>query len=142
MAAAFNNLSHLLGGPDSPKKAADGGFRIYASSAASAHQPGSSDEEEDLSPKSSASPRKASLTSPQSPAGPSLYAQRVILTTYPGQVGVTPLPMVWGHPDPEKRGPIVASRNPSSIKKRNATGAHGGSYSVRDFALAMEYFER
>ena len=55
---------------------------------------------------------------------------RVILTTYPGQVGILPIPMIWGSSDPKIRGPIVASRNTSSIKKRNATGAHGGSYAV------------
>lgn len=55
---------------------------------------------------------------------------RVILTTYPGQVGILPIPMNWGSSDPKIRGPIVASRHSSSIKKRNATGAHGGSYAV------------
>lgn len=51
-------------------------------------------------------------------------------TAYPGQVGVTPLPLKWGATDPMERGPVVASRHPSSIKIRNAIGAHNGSYAV------------
>jgi hypothetical protein len=73
---------------------------------------------------------------------PSLYASRVILTTYPGQVGIVPLPMAWGHPDPNVRGPVVASRHPSCIKQRNATGAHGGSYSVNKYLSISIFYTR
>lgn len=45
--------------------------------------------------------------------GASLYPQRVILTTHPGQPGIRPLPMQWGASDPKIRGPVVASRHPS-----------------------------
>lgn len=38
--------------------------------------------------------------------------------------------MEWGHPDPAIRGPVVVSRNQSTIRRRNAIGAHGGSYSI------------
>ncbi|KPV73268.1 uncharacterized protein RHOBADRAFT_17093, partial [Rhodotorula graminis WP1] len=58
------------------------------------------------------------------------YSQRVVLTTYPGQVGINPIPLNWGAPTPEQRGPVVASRQPKSLKVRNAIGAYGGSYSV------------
>ena len=54
----------------------------------------------------------------------------VILTTYPNQSNIHPVPLQWGLLDPEKRGPIVASRAPNCIRRRNAIGAHGGSYSV------------
>ncbi|KAL9611309.1 MAG: hypothetical protein Q9167_004033 [Letrouitia subvulpina] len=57
-------------------------------------------------------------------------SSRIILTTYPGQSGIDPLPMSWGHPDPHKRGPVVVSRNHSTFRRRNAIGAHGGSYSI------------
>ena len=40
----------------------------------------------------SSSPRKGSLTS------------KITLTSYPGQVGVDPIPMIWGETDPLKRG--------------------------------------
>ncbi|KAJ3203950.1 Uracil-regulated protein 1 [Clydaea vesicula] len=67
-----------------------------------------------------------------------LYNHRIVLTTYPGQVGVSPIPMKWGSADPSIRGPIVVSRHPDSIKLRNAVGAHGGSYSVyRALSIAM-----
>ncbi|KAF2637837.1 GTP cyclohydrolase II [Massarina eburnea CBS 473.64] len=55
---------------------------------------------------------------------------KIILTSYPGQAGVDPLPMDWGHKDPAIRGPIVVSRHPGTIRRRNAIGAHGGSYSI------------
>lgn len=54
---------------------------------------------------------------------------RIILTTYPGQSGINPLPMEWGEKDPHKRGPVVVSRAHDTVRRRNAIGAHGGSYS-------------
>ncbi len=61
---------------------------------------------------------------------------RIILTTYPGQSGINPFPMQWGHPDPMLRGPVVVSRNASTVRRRNGIGAHGGSYSTY-LALAV-----
>ncbi|GAA6059911.1 hypothetical protein JCM10212_005294 [Sporobolomyces blumeae] len=58
------------------------------------------------------------------------YSQRVILTTYPGQVGIHPIPLTWGAPSAAARGPVVASRQPKSLKIRNAIGAYSGSYSI------------
>ncbi|KAF2238570.1 hypothetical protein EV356DRAFT_505875 [Viridothelium virens] len=66
----------------------------------------------------------------------SASSSRIILTSYPGQSGVDPLPMDWGNKDPNLRGPVVVSRNHSTIKRRNAIGAHGGSYSIY-YALAV-----
>ncbi|KAI8633131.1 GTP cyclohydrolase N terminal-domain-containing protein [Xylariaceae sp. FL1651] len=60
------------------------------------------------------------------------FTSRIILTTYPKQIGISPIPMNWGAPGPE-RGPVVVSRSASTIRKRNA---HGGSYSIY-FALAL-----
>ncbi|KAJ1957015.1 Uracil-regulated protein 1 [Linderina pennispora] len=59
-----------------------------------------------------------------------LYSSRVVLTTYPSQLGIDPLPMTWGAKTPQERGPIVASRHPDSFGKRNAIGAGGGSYCI------------
>lgn len=44
--------------------------------------------------------------------------------------------MDWGHEDPNVRGPVVVSRNQATIRRRNAIGAHGGSYSIY-YALAV-----
>ncbi|KAI9700459.1 MAG: hypothetical protein M1836_002474 [Candelina mexicana] len=66
---------------------------------------------------------------------------RIILTTYPGQAGVDPIVLNWGHNDPVQRGPVVVSRSQSTLRRRNevgglpkpllvAIGAHGGSYSI------------
>ncbi|KAG8803846.1 hypothetical protein FRC16_002703 [Serendipita sp. 398] len=67
-----------------------------------------------------------------------LYPQRVILTTYPDQTGIRPVPLQWGAQDPKVRGPVVPSRLPASIKLRNAIGAHSGSYSIyRALAIAL-----
>jgi hypothetical protein len=60
----------------------------------------------------------------------SSMTSKIILTSYPGQAGVDPLPMDWGNKDPSLRGPVVVSRNPTSIRRRNAIGAHGGSYAI------------
>ncbi|EGN93885.1 hypothetical protein SERLA73DRAFT_189001 [Serpula lacrymans var. lacrymans S7.3] len=67
-----------------------------------------------------------------------LYPGRVLLTTYPDQHGYKPFTLNWGAPDPSVRGPVIPSRLPSSIKQRNALGAHSGSYSIyRALAIAM-----
>ncbi|KAI1776131.1 GTP cyclohydrolase N terminal-domain-containing protein [Hypoxylon cercidicola] len=61
------------------------------------------------------------------------FTSRIILTTYPKQIGIEPVPLHWGAPDPSDRGPVVVSRSSSTIRRRNA---HGGSYSIY-FALAL-----
>ncbi|KII86729.1 hypothetical protein PLICRDRAFT_43380 [Plicaturopsis crispa FD-325 SS-3] len=67
-----------------------------------------------------------------------LYPGRVNLTTYPDQVGIKPFPLQWGASNPSIRGPVICSRLPSTIKHRNALGAHSGSYSIyRALAIAM-----
>ena len=48
---------------------------------------------------------------------------KIILTSYPGQAGVDPLPMEWGAKDPTIRGPVVVSRHPNTIRRRNGTFA-------------------
>lgn len=71
-----------------------------------------------------------------SPITKSGFTSRIILTTYPKQIGINPLPMHWGASDPLRRGPVVVSRSQSTIRRRNAIGAHGGSYSIY-YALAL-----
>ncbi|KAF9473820.1 cyclohydrolase [Pholiota conissans] len=67
-----------------------------------------------------------------------LYPGRVNLTTYPDQHGIAPAPLHWGAATATARGPVVCSRLPSSIKHRNAIGAHSGSYSIyRALSIAM-----
>ncbi|KAF8151311.1 GTP cyclohydrolase N terminal-domain-containing protein [Crassisporium funariophilum] len=67
-----------------------------------------------------------------------LYPGRVNLTTYPDQHGVSPHRLQWGATDPSARGPVICSRLTSSIKQRNAIGAHSGSYSIyRALSIAM-----
>lgn len=65
-------------------------------------------------------------TQNQSPPGRSPNAglgntSRIILTTYPGQSGISPVVMNWGHEDPEKRGPVIVSRDQSTVRRRNGT---------------------
>ncbi|CAG8437333.1 2809_t:CDS:2 [Diversispora eburnea] len=81
---------------------------------------------------------RAKITQSASGTNNLLYSERVILTTYPDQFGIKPIPLKWAELDPNVRGPIVASRHPASIKIRNAIGAYGGSYCVyRALAVAM-----
>ncbi|KAF2423309.1 GTP cyclohydrolase II [Tothia fuscella] len=68
-----------------------------------------------------ASPRRQST---------SAFSSKIVLTSHPGQAGVDPLPMDWGNKDPDKRGPVVVSRHRNTIRRRNAIGAHGGSYAI------------
>ncbi|KAI9506288.1 Uracil-regulated protein 1 [Coemansia spiralis] len=68
----------------------------------------------------------------------SLYPSRVVLTTYPSQHGINPIPLKWGAKDPAERGPVVVSRNQETLGKRNAMGAGGGSYCIyRALAVAI-----
>ncbi|ODA78467.1 hypothetical protein RJ55_05848 [Drechmeria coniospora] len=78
----------------------------------------------------------AITTSPVSSATKPELATRIVLTTYPNQTGINPLPMDWGNIDPKKRGPVIVSRSPSTIHRRNAIGGGGGSYSIY-YALAV-----
>jgi hypothetical protein len=82
-------------------------------------------------------PTDSPLRAPPSPTTrrPSTTS-RIILTTYPGQSGIDPIPLQWGAGDPAKRGPVVVSRLQHTIRRRNAIGAHGGSYSIYN-ALAV-----
>lgn len=66
----------------------------------------------------------------------SRYNNRIVLTTYPGQSVADPISLDWGAADPQERGPIIVSRSDESFKRRNAIGAHGGSYSFYN-ALAI-----
>ncbi|EPS43429.1 hypothetical protein H072_2587 [Dactylellina haptotyla CBS 200.50] len=69
----------------------------------------------------------------------SMYSSRIILTTYPGQSGIDPVVMDWGNADPLKRGPVVVNRGSTTVRRRNAVGAHGGSYSFYNaLAVAMQ----
>ncbi|KAF5574878.1 GTP cyclohydrolase II [Fusarium pseudocircinatum] len=65
------------------------------------------------------------------------FTSRIILTTYPKQIGINPLPMDWGNQDPVKRGPIVVSRAASTIRRRN-----GSSPSEPSELSVTSHFER
>ncbi|KAF2218142.1 GTP cyclohydrolase II [Elsinoe ampelina] len=71
-----------------------------------------------------------STSPPPSQARRSSLTSKIILTSYPGQAGVDPLPMKWGASDAAERGPVVVGRQPATVRRRNAIGAHGGSYSI------------
>lgn len=95
-----------------------------------------------LAAKSTATPPLRPTEVPGSPLGISSptqasgFSSRIILTTYPKQTGIKPIPLNWGAAEPTERGPVVVSRYSSTIRKRNAIGAHGGSYSIY-YALAL-----
>lgn len=95
---------------------------------------------------SRAEPRQSGETSSSTSRRPSIFSSRIILTTYPGQSGIDPVPLAWGEQDPAARGPVVVARQQNTIRRRNgkrnrdivesgcngilAIGAHGGSYSI------------
>lgn len=80
------------------------------------------DGEEEESPKEP--PSQQPSAAKQSPT-PANHAQkragtsRIILTTYPGQSGIDPIPMDWGNPQSTKRGPVVVSRHQDTVRRRN-----------------------
>ncbi|KAJ8469267.1 hypothetical protein ONZ45_g16945 [Pleurotus djamor] len=85
-----------------------------------------------------AEPPKSTATLSDKEREKLLYPGRVHLTTYPDQHGNTPYPLQWGAATASERGPVICSRLPSSLKHRNAIGAHSGSYSIyRALAIAM-----
>ena len=105
-----------------------------------------------LPPRSEAGTPSVALPAANRDRKPSVTS-RIILTTYPGQSGIDPLPMDWGNKDPLARGPVVVTRHANTIRRRNgmlfqtrrmhkftncvtAIGAHGGSYSIYN-ALAV-----
>ena len=66
--------------------------------------------------------------------------KHIVLTSHPGQFGSQPLPVQWGHPDPTKRGPVVATLG--NLSHRNAIGTHSGGYAVyRALAIASGSLE-
>ena len=44
---------------------------------------------------------------------------KIILTTYPHQSGIDPIKLIWGDVNPLRRGPVVVSRAPKTIRRRN-----------------------
>jgi hypothetical protein len=128
--AAFDNMSKRVSNLESASKAAgaDAAHNEAIALASSATLTSSG------SP--SLLPADAGSASPTPPAVKSGFTSRIILTTYPKQIGINPLPMDWGAADPAQRGPVTVSRNSSTIRRRNAIGAHGGSYSIY-YALAL-----
>jgi hypothetical protein len=66
-------------------------------------------------------PRRASVSK----------TSKIILTSYPGQAGVDPLPMEWGAKDPAIRGPVVVSRHANTIRRRNGMCISAYQYTLR-----------
>jgi GTP cyclohydrolase II len=63
------------------------------------------------------------------------------LTSHPGQGSGGAPPILWAHPDPAERGPVIGST--SAPQQRNAIGAHSGSYGVyRALAVAAGRLDR
>lgn len=72
---------------------------------------------------------------------PTPQHKHIVLTSHPGQSGQAPLPIHWGHADPDERGPIIATLG--NTADRNAIGTHSGAYAVyRALAVASGSLER
>ena len=64
-----------------------------------------------------------------------MIPRHIRLTSHPGGTGEGGVPVRWGAPSPELRGPVVAS--PANHRHRNVIGSHSGSYAVyRALAVA------
>lgn len=78
------------------------------------------------SPKPAASPPKVIPSAPV--RGMASGHKFIALTTHAGISGARPTQMEWGSPEPEDRGPVLATNTNEGA--RNAIGAHSGSYAV------------
>jgi len=64
-----------------------------------------------------------------------IIPRHIRLTSHPGGAGGGAVPLNWGAPSAELRGPVVAS--PAERRHRNAIGSHSGSYAIyRALAVA------
>lgn len=54
--------------------------------------------------------------------------KHIILNSHPGTSGSERIPIEWGHADPKRRGPVIATLTNAS--HRNAIGTHSGSYAI------------
>ena len=54
--------------------------------------------------------------------------EHIPITTHTNAFGVDPVPVLWSHPDPQIRGPIISTVRHAA--QRNAIGAHQGSYCI------------
>lgn len=128
--AALNARVEQLTIPDGNSKT-----HINASSHASAEAPGRPSDSASVPSTPTKSPtaatsfsdREAEKTaektaeSAPAPRQKRVSSSRIILTTYPGQSGIDPIPLDWGNEDPLKRGPVVVSRNQNTVRRRNGS---------------------
>jgi len=67
--------------------------------------------------------------------------KHIVLTSHPSTFGARPSPMVWGHSDPQQRGPVIATL--TDMRQRNTIGTHGGAYAIyRALAVASGSLQR
>ena len=84
---------------------------------------------------SSQFPTKPASAAPANGEGTHGKRRHIVLTSHPSRFGSKAVPIQWGHPDPQQRGPIVATVTDAS--HRNVIGTHSGSYAVyRALAVA------
>ena len=86
-----------------------------------AHSHASAPVQDDTKPSESVKAVSEQYEPEAAPRRSSTSLNKIILTSYPGQAGVDPIPMHWGHVDPAVRGPVVVSRHSNTIRRRNGT---------------------
>ena len=97
------------------------GAALHTATSLANHQATHSDQAATDRPNSSRTDDSESHHETPPPRKHSTTTSRIILTTYPGQSGMDPLPMDWGNSNPQERGPVVVSRSQSTIRRRNGT---------------------
>ena len=126
LAAAIDTINGRVNNLSEVKRVHDAASQVYPSKNSEAqvlaahngfdHRPVTphvaSIHDSNMEPASATSPPRSSAIS------------RIILTTYPGQSGIDPLPMSWAHEDPMQRGPVVVSRSQSTLRRRNGASTN------------------
>lgn len=81
------------------------------------------------------------MTSSKDDQNEGFSGEHIILTSHLDQMKTTPINLDWGNPDPDQRGPILATRQGGA--KRNAIGSHSGSYTIyRALSIAAGHYPK
>lgn len=94
----------------------------HASTSSAPSHSGRNDTDHVLRSDEATDPRSSTTSTPvasnMSARRPSL-SSKITLTSYPGQAGVDPVQLRWGHSDPALRGPVIVARSSGTIGRRN-----------------------
>lgn len=130
---AINGRVNILAGVKQVHDSAAPASRFTSGATASSSVQQKENELPQATPAATHEPVASTLPSSEAAPRRSSTSSKIILTSYPGQSGVDPLPMNWGHKDPNVRGPVVVSRHANTIRRRNGKSAQTFNFQFLTF---------